>query len=294
MNLIYLVFGNDFRNHLQANFSIESFLISPVGVGHIYIITDLPEYFKSHDPSRVTAIRVNEALLKEWQQPHGFFWRIKIKAIQMLIEKYPGNHWLYLDSDTFLFGSLEPVIDTLDQGIAVMHLNEGRLSKLTSKTEKLMWLQCRNRSFKGIRISNDHCMWNAGAVGIPATGGSRLIADVLEFCDEMCAAPVTRRLIEQFAFSVILEDRTGLRDCRQVIGHYWGNKGQWNSMIRDFYARAQLSGMSMEERKAAFRNIDLRAFPVFVKTPNTQIKLINLVHKVFPTRDHRQLDQTSE
>lgn len=290
MNLIYLVFGNDFRNHLQANFSIESFLVKKTCVEQIFVFTDLPEYFQSHDSSKVQTIKVDEAQLAEWQKPHGFFWRVKIKAIQTLIEKYPDTNWLYLDSDTFLYGDLDVINKQLNDGLSVMHLNEGLLSKLNSKTEKLMWLQSSNKTFNQITINSDHCMWNAGVIGIPKQNNKALIAEILQFCDEMCAAPITRRLIEQFSFSVILDEKTKLHDCKQIIGHYWGNKMQWNGMIRDFYSKSLLRNFDSIERKKAFEKIDLKHLPVFVRIPNTQRKLVNWIHKVFPDREHKGLD----
>ena len=291
MNLIYLVFGSDFRNHLQANFSIESFLLQPNCVERIFVFTDLPEYFQSHDKTKVETIRVDDAQLNEWQKPHGFFWRVKIKAIQTLIEKHPDTNWLYLDSDTFLYGDLEIINKELNSGNSVMHLNEGELSKLNSKTEKLMWIQSKNKTFHRITINEEHCMWNAGVIGIPRQGNKELIREILQFCDDMCASPVTRRLIEQFSFSVILDEKTKLVDCKSIIGHYWGNKMQWNAMIRDFYARSLLRNFSETERKESFAQIDLKKLPVFVRIPNTQRKLVKLIHKVFPDREHKGLEE---
>ena len=260
-------------------------------IDQIFVFTDLPEYFKSHDPSRVQTIKVDEEQLSEWQRPHGFFWRVKIKAIQTLVEKYPDTNWLYLDSDTFLYGDPEVINEQLNEGKSIMHLNEGQLSTLSSKTEKLMWLQTKNKTFNNTTINREHSMWNAGVIGIPMHRNKELIAEVLQICDAMCAAPVTRRLIEQFSFSIILEERTQLIDCRQIIGHYWGNKMEWNAMIRDFYARTLLRNFDKDQRRKAFTEIDLKKLPVFVRIPNTQRKLINLIHKIFPDQDFKGINE---
>lgn len=111
-------------------------------------------------------IGVSDQMLKEWKGEHNFFLRIKIKALQLVSSKYEDQHILYLDADTFLFGSLEHIRVLLNEGENLMHKNEGELSQLSSKTENLMWRQVKNKRYGGVTINSDVCMWNVGVVAI--------------------------------------------------------------------------------------------------------------------------------
>ena len=76
MNLLYITFGNDPSIHLQAAFSIYSFLAQPGAVDSINIITDNKDFY-NHLPSGVKIINVTQNELTEWKGEHQFFWRIK-------------------------------------------------------------------------------------------------------------------------------------------------------------------------------------------------------------------------
>jgi hypothetical protein len=66
-----------------------------------------------------------------------------------------------------------------------MHLNEGKLSLLRSKTERMMWKQVGKKSFGGVVIQPDHCMWNAGVVALPALKSMNIVKMALAICDNM-------------------------------------------------------------------------------------------------------------
>jgi hypothetical protein len=70
---------------------------------------------------------------------------VKIKALQLIAQKYPNESILYLDGDTFL-SILDLLRNGLENGENYMHL-EGKLSQLSSKTEKLMWKQMKGKTY---------------------------------------------------------------------------------------------------------------------------------------------------
>ncbi|RYU77756.1 hypothetical protein, partial [Hymenobacter persicinus] len=220
MNLLYLVFGANIKNHFQANFSILTFLKHRAGLTSITVVTDAPNFYR-HLDEFVTVLPVDEATLQEWKGEFNFFWRIKIKALEHVARQFPNTPILYLDSDTFLHGSFEALHETLRRGTALMHEPEGQLSQLGSKTEKLMWNQTQGHTYGGVRLTERHTMWNAGVVGIPALRAPDAIALALTICDELSRQQVTPRLIEQFALSVALAETFGLQAARPHIGHYW-------------------------------------------------------------------------
>lgn len=284
MNLLYLVFGSNINNHFQAHFSILSFLQHRTELGNITVVTDAPEFYQ-HLAEHVTLLPVDEPTLRDWKGEFDFFWRIKIKALELVAARFPGQPILYLDSDTFLHGSFAGLRDALARGNAFLHEPEGRLSELGSKTEKLMWRQTGGKTFGGVQLQAQHTMWNAGVVGIPAQQAPEAIALALRICDDLSRQQVTPRLIEQFALSVALQETYPLQAARPYIGHYWSNKPEWNAGISAFLLASHLQGRSIEQDVAALTQFDWRAIPVRKMLKNTRWRLHHLVDRLFPPRE---------
>jgi hypothetical protein len=283
MNILFIVFGNDTQHYIQSNFSIYTFLAQKKEETIIHVITDKPEMYNSI-ATQVNLIAIEDSILKEWRGEFDFFWRIKIKAIEHLWEKYKDQHILYLDSDTFLFGNFSALLEELNNGNAFMHLCEGEWKKLQSKTEKKMWQQINNNTYGDITITAKYSMWNAGAIGIPAAHGGKIIEKTLQICDDMLRNDVTRRLIEQYSFSVALAYITTLVEAQNQIGHYWSNKEDWNKFITTFFIEHTLQNHSKEEIIASVKNIDFKKIPVYVDKPNTNGRLKKKIDSFFPNR----------
>lgn len=286
MNIVYLVFGEELINHVQANFSILSMLTQKEEINSINIVTDNPKFYNFLS-GVVNVIKVKLEDLQEWKGEYDFFWRVKIKAVEFIANIYKNENLLYLDSDTFLFGNIQELKGKLNGGNSFMHLNEGKLSQLKSKTEKRMWRQTFNKNFGPVKIDQDHCMWNAGVIGIPGSKSSQLIKTTLDICDAMLEQNITRRLIEQFAFSLSLNEFSNLIPAEGQIGHYWGNKGQWDDFIKNFIISSYFSNSSFDEIIESMKSIDYTKIPINMKIPSTKRRLQNLINKTFPERNKR-------
>ena len=284
MHLIYLVFGTNVRNHFQANFSMLSFLRQPEALDGITVVTDAPQFYE-HLRGRVGVLPVAEATLREWKGEFDFFWRIKIKALEEVARQRPGVALLYLDSDTFLHGSLPALQARLARGEAFMHEREGALAELRSKTDRRMWEQVQHKAFGGVTLHERHGMWNAGVVGIPAEKTAQAIALALNICDDFSRQQVTPRLIEQFALSVALEETYALHPARPYIGHYWSTKDEWNEHIAAFLLESHLRQRTVVEELAALEGFDFRVAPVKKMLKNTRWRLHHLVDRLFPPKE---------
>ena len=280
MNLLYLTFGENINNHIQAHFSICSFLTQHQKVSSINVVTDRPDLYE--DIKRyINVVTVDEKLLTEWKGEYDFFWRIKIKAIEMLCAMHKNQPVLYLDADTFLYTNLELLRSRLLQGIALMHEDEGKLSELKGKTLGKMWKQVKNNSYGGVAMLPSHAMWNAGVVGTPNQKNNEECLLALAICDEMCKQGVTPRLIEQFALSVALNEVYGLQAADNAIAHYWSNKDEWNSLIKDLFITAQFRSDAVEKIIETIKQLDFK-FAVKVKHRNTNTRLKSFVEKTYP------------
>ena len=284
MNLLYLVFGNQSEIHAQANFSILTFLQQKEHLQYIIIVTDEPSYYSHLVDEKIKIEVINKKVLKDWKGAYDLFFRVKIKALEYIANSYKDASILYLDADTFLHGNLSQIKDALDNGNNVMHLNEGQLSQMKTKTTRKMWNGIKFKSFNGIKIDENISMWNAGVVGISEPNLEETIPLALAICDAICEENVANRLIEQFAFSVALNDTAKLSASESNIGHYWGNKNEWSDFINDFFLSSHLSNLSFEDEQHAIQNIDFTKLAVFIKTPNTRGRLVNFITKLFPDK----------
>lgn len=280
MIISFLVFGNVSSNYSQAFFSILTFLSQNLDNDTIAIVTDNPDNFNSLK-EKVTVLAVNKETLSDWKGEFDFFWRIKIKALQLIYSKFEDHHILYLDSDTFLFGNLENIRRKLDDNFNLMHTNEGNLSELSSKTERLMWKQLKNKNYSGIEINSNTCMWNAGVIGISKKNMKKLLNQALDICDKMCAENVTRRLIEQFAFSLAMNYNGNLISAENEIGHYWGNKLMWNNKISHFIHTSFMKDLSLDQQIEMAAKTNFDEIPIRIKISNTRNRLEKLLNKLF-------------
>jgi len=294
MTLMFLVFGEAQHNHLQANFAILTHLLEREALSKIVVMTDAPANYRAIDDERVVVDAINIDDLTGWRGPHDFFWRIKIKALEAIAERYPDDHVMYTDADTFRFGDLSDIQQKLENGETLMHAREGKISELRTSTEKQMWKQCRGKTFGGITIDADSTMFNAGVVAIPRSLVKEAVALALRICDDMCAAGVTRRLIEQFALSLSLAEVGELGAANATIGHYWGNKAGWNELINEFFLRHHLAGSIYAEQVTDAANIDFRSIPIYRRSSGTQNKLHKLVDKQFEKHVYAYLPAPGE
>lgn len=288
MNLVLLSFGSKIENHYQAAFSILSFLVKDE-IEKVIVVTDNPEFYNLFK-DKVEIIAINDQELESWKGKFNFFWRIKIKALETVINKNPNKDLLYVDSDTFLFGDTAAIKDGFSKGYSFMHIEEELLSKGNSKTVRNMWKVLQNKTFCGVEINSKSAMWNAGVIGLSQQDAKKIIKLSLSICDEICNTPCPRRLVEQLSFSMALNSKGQLRNCNSIIGHYWGNKKEWNEYIAKFFTTVLLKNLDYDQMLKEFQKIDLKQLPIIKKYGTTSIRLHNLINKVFQPKEIVFLD----
>jgi hypothetical protein len=283
MNLLYITFGSRIEIHYQAHFSMLSFLKEFQQIDSITVITDAPAFYKRLAP-HVRLIVIDDETLREWRGPYDFIWRIKLKALGLLAEQLGEEPIVYLDTDTFLFGPAAEFKNLLSTN-ALMHENEGPLPSLKTKTERRMWQQIQSKSFGGVTISAKHSMWNAGVVAIPGNRNAQAIALALTLCDAMCRETVRRRLVEQLALSVALDETYSMVAAEKWVGHYWGNKAEWNDVIAQFFLNHFLTGSSFEHEIESIKSFDFYKIPLRKRRSLMHEGLVRLAGKLYPFRD---------
>ena len=287
MNILYLVFGDVQIYYSQAYFSICTFLNQMDESDQIFVMTDSPDFYRRFG-DKVGIILLNQDQLNEWKGKYNYLFRTKIKAIQFISELYPDKSLLYLDSDTLLFADLKLLKQKLNR--PVMHLREGALSELKSKTIKTLWQKIKGRKFGNIEIQNTHAMWNAGVVGIPAHKGSDITNLALNICDEILEENVGKWVVEQLSFSIAQSENGNLSPVDDFIGHYWSNKEEWNEAIQQFMLNSFLKNNTLQDDIDTISAFDFSKIAISKRTPNTQIRLKKLITKWFPSEDKGFID----
>ena len=112
-----------------------------------------------------------------------------------------------------------------------MHEMEDVLSCSKKLTQRKMCKNLSYKSFANNKVSNISDMSNAGVIAIPKYQHISLIKEAILVCDALLETNCPTRLIEQFSFSLILQNRTKLKNIDREIIHYWGKKEEWNEKI---------------------------------------------------------------
>lgn len=121
-----------------------------------------------------------------------------------------------------------------------------------------------------------------------------MIKATLDICDAMLEQKVTRRLIEQFSFSLALSEFSNLIPADKQIGHYWGNKGQWNDFIINFFLTSHLSNTPLHKQIDFMKSVDYTKFPVIVRIASIRYDLQDVIAKIFPARGKKYIESKSE
>ena len=287
MNILYIVFGDKLDYHLQAYLSIRSFQKQMKADDRIFVVTSRPEYYNHAD---VTTLGVTDEEIEAWKGPHHFFFRVKIKAMELLASKYPNQHILYLDSDTFLYGDLDVLKQRLDSGNGMMHVREGHPSKMKGGSLKL-WNTVKGHTYAGITLGERHDMWNAGVVAVPKDRLDRVIATSLSICDGMLDDGGNCFILEQYAQSVCMNELTRLLPSDDCIGHFWGNKEEWETVVSELLLRSYMKQSSLQDELNAITPQLQSSHPIYIHKSSTAGKLHKLVNKLFPKRDFRYINK---
>lgn len=304
MHLVCLSFGSNLDYHSQTVFAALSFLTDK-HIEHVTVVTDYPDFYDVLG-DKVSVYPIDERTIQDWRGEYDFFWRVKMKAIQVAQVQQPEQHLLYVDSDTFLTAPLGELNARLDQGHCHMHLEETILKKGQSKTERKMWKHLKKQTFAGIDVNKHSRMWNAGVIAIPKQQAKGVLQHAIEVCDALCATKCRRRLLEQFAFSLALEHHSACSEASETaqsntkenietsiklkaaddcILHYWGNKPEWNAHIQRFFSDSKLKNRRLEDDIEAIRDFDWQSLAINTKIPSIKRQLIHTLNDALP--DHK-------
>lgn len=282
MTICYFVLGDNLDLYVQAHFSILSFKKQLQDNDHIVVVTTNPEYL-AHYPF-VECITIDKTLVDEWQGKHKFFWRAKIKAIEMVAQRYADSDLLYLDCDTFLYSDFESMKLQLAEGKGFMDGNEGHPSTIKTKPQR-MYKKIGGKTYGGITISEKHNMWCAGVVGIPADKKQSVVATALQLCDGMLDDKAEPIVVEQYSLSIAMFENLSLQSSKPFIAHYWSNKKQWVATAKELFIKSLFTSADVQSEIREFEKISIDEIPVYKKSHISNTRLKKLADKIFGDTD---------
>lgn len=279
MTIVYFALGEDMDMYCQAYLSILSFLKQTEPGDRVVVVTSNTDFFRHFD--QVEAIAVDDSQVSQWKGKHNFFWRAKIKSIEMVSARYPDDDLLYLDCDTFLYGDLSEFKNRLGRGQGFMDGNEGHPSRIKYKPQR-MYKCIAGHTYAGIIVSDRHDMWCAGVVGIPSDKKQCVVETALALCDGMLDDGSEPIVVEQYSLSIAMSEKVGLQSSKPYVAHYWGNKEEWIPLARKLFLQSFFCGAGREEEIRMFDRLPIKETPIRVKRHSTNRKLKNMVDRLFP------------
>jgi hypothetical protein len=210
--------------------------------------------------------------LKQWKGQKNFFWRIKMHVIADLCALYPNDPILYLDADTLALDlpGLQTQLST-----PMMHLNEGALGSLNTKTERRMLRELDQKTYQSITTTPESEMFNAGVIALPPNHGEA-IHRAIGLCDSYLETSAPPRLLEQLAFSLALNKDQRLQEAQPFVAHYWSTKDWWVPYLTLWLDQ---QGTTFKERLQAIHTLNLKAYPYWAKRSNTVRRLRQFLGK---------------
>lgn len=205
---------------------------------------------------RAEVIHYHPDQLREWAGPKDFHWRIKLKTMEDVLQRYHAPAVL-IDGDTYFRKSPDRLFDRLRPGSSLLHIREGRVCDLEDQEHRDLTRLLTEKEIcdpmTGGRITPMNAMWNSGVFGMhPAD--AHLLTSILALTDRIVEEePIYTS--EQFASSYMLATQTDLRPCDDVVYHFWSKiyRRPFRSRMPQLLRRTE--GMSEAERAAVLYSI---------------------------------------
>jgi hypothetical protein len=234
VHLLYLAIGSS-DLQVQASYAAYSALAYQGALNlSVHVYSDAPAAFEPLEHA-ITVHPVSERQVSEWKGPGDYPYRMKIAALAEMTKDYADSPVLFVDSDTFFFGSAEKVLARVGNGRAVLHRNEYPvLTHPTGQLEKFRRRMGKFR-FRGSPVDLDADMWNSGAIGLHPSQ-FHLLNTILAFIDTI-SPKYKKQLVEQYAVSYFLQKNAAIQACDDCVVHYWNQKPEYQAAIEPRLAK---------------------------------------------------------
>ncbi len=211
--------------------------------------------------------QIDKYELTQWKGKYNYIYRVKIKALIYIFQKYDGNI-LFVDSDVCILHDIQCIYDHIsNNGVCLcsteyitfdesIYLGKQYFYFKNFVRGNNLVLKNANHHYE-IPLSFMH--FNSGALGINSQLKS-LLNDVLDLCDFICRYKLKFHNAEELAFSYVFQKHGNVRCCDEEIIHYCLAKefryiidrycgfNLWDKQILDnFLSEIGLSNLSLQK-----------------------------------------------
>lgn len=207
----------------------------------IVVYTDQPNYFASAGLG-IVCEELTSTRIKAWSGPYNFVHRLKFEMLRDAMLRW-HSPLLYVDGDTYWLSPPDNLLQALRAGRTIMHTFEGDVSPQFHPAlhECLTRQAAPIQKSTGLKVSPTTPMWNTGVVGLPLPQ-VEVLDQALQLCDTLFLCCYQREWLEQFAFSMLLQQYAPILSAERAISHYWGYADEATAIIRDLLRRAHTAG----------------------------------------------------
>ncbi|MCC3158802.1 hypothetical protein LJ737_16275 [Hymenobacter sp. 15J16-1T3B] len=233
-NLVVLSYGSqkEYRRAVLAVLSFFSFYDaqSPLPEVNVIIYTDRSDYFEQF----LGDVPVQYVILTPEQQTAmmgtvGYRHRIKAVVVGDTLVQHPADNLLFFDSDTFFVKHPGPLLASIRPGVDVMHTVEFTFNDIATQPlphdktvadfVRMMEQEPFQTTRGAERFSGTQQCWNSGVLGL-APSVAAYLPDVYQLIDHLYANSHWH-IIEQIAFSLVLQTRDQILPAIDYVYHYW-------------------------------------------------------------------------
>ncbi|WP_053155989.1 hypothetical protein [Pseudomonas sp. Pf153] len=216
--LIYLVYGAE-TYHQEAVFSIASAIAglreTPDEKLDIQVFTDNPMPYTGL-PVRLRAL--DNETRQTWIQPHGYHFRAKHVVMQKVLEE--AELALLIDTDTFFHCSPLELFRRVQPGTLLCNaitLNYGANKDAELYVTLSQALRQRHLA------DDDMPLLNSGVIGMHCSD-AHVLDRSIALMDEFYPMAKGAYTLEEFCLSVAAYRQAQVRECPDLIHHYWSRK----------------------------------------------------------------------
>lgn len=226
--LVTQSFGSE-TEYRRAIFAIWSYwAFRPMD--EVMLFTDSPSFFELHLKGGVVRyVPLTVERIRHMRGEIDFLHHMKIAMIEEAF-RLSDHDLVYVDSDTFFKSDPTSLIERVSPEMAFMHTREYQFEQLQNaelpagKTSRDFFDLINNRAFndaagRNISVTPKHFSWNAGAMMLHRKH-SMLLQEVYSLTEQFYPA-TKNHASEQYAFSVVLQNKLHVEGCDEAVYHYY-------------------------------------------------------------------------
>lgn len=224
--LIYLVFGA-LTYHQEALFSIASALAglreTPGEALDIQVFTDNPAPYRNL-PVRVREF--DECTRQGWIEPHGYHFRAKHIVMQQVLRE--SELALLIDTDTFFHCSPLELFRRIEPGTLLCNT----MSMTYGANKQACLYRALAEVLQQRRLADDDMpLLNSGVIGLHRSDAI-ILDQSIALMDELYPLAQGAYTLEEFCLSVAAYRTRKVRECPDLIHHYWSRKALFRAKIK--------------------------------------------------------------